>query len=150
MESAFSTTNDNNLIGRAATDLFTAAGRLSQHVHAICARFRITHDQYTVLCLLKDAYPKGRPRHDIAGQLVERAPDVTRLIDRLEQNGLAERYRSNEDRRLSYTRISRMGLVLLEQMDEPICAARNAYMGRLSADDLLELTRLCTRLNASA
>lgn len=149
MEPEF-TTSDKRLIGRAATDLFTAAGRLNQHVHTVCARFGITHDQYTVLLLLKGAYPKGRARHEVAGQLAERAPDVTRLIDRLEQNGLVERYRSDEDRRLSFARISRMGIVLLEQMEEPICAARDAYMERLTADDLLELTRLCARLHASA
>ena len=36
---------------------------------------------------------------DIASRMIENAPDVTRLIDRLEKTGLAERNRNDEDRR---------------------------------------------------
>jgi hypothetical protein len=38
--------------------------------------------------------------------MIERAPDITRLIDRLEKQGLAERDRSERDRRLSISRIT--------------------------------------------
>jgi DNA-binding MarR family transcriptional regulator len=130
----------------AALGLLVAAGHLRKHYGEVCGQFGVTHEQYNVLRILRGVYPEGYSRQEITDRLIERSPDVTRLIDRLERNGLVERYRSTDDRRLSLTRISRMGLVLLEQMDEPLRAAQRAYMYALSEGDLAQLARLCGAL----
>src|SRR5512138_1721666 len=65
------------------------------------ARYGLTSPQYNVLRILRGAYPDGHPRCEIAARMLDRAPDVTRIIDRLAEKGLVERDRSSTDRRHS-------------------------------------------------
>src|SRR5437868_14686048 len=80
----------------------------------------ITLPQYNVLRILRGAHPDGHPRYEIAARMLDRAPDVTRIIDRLSEKGLVARDRGAEDRRHSVTRITRDGLTLLETLDPEI------------------------------
>ena len=124
-------------------NLLVAAGHVRQLVDETCADFEITGGQYNALRILRGAHPKGYPRCEIAARMVERAPDVTRLIDRLERRGLVERARVPEDRRLSITRITRAGLDLLRRVDPQVHEIQRRFAARLSARDLRELSRIC-------
>ncbi|GIV60020.1 MAG: transcriptional regulator [Rhodothermaceae bacterium] len=130
-------------VQEAFIGLLVASGRLRQRLHEVCAAYGITHDQYNVLRILRGVYPEGHPRYEVAGRLIERAPDVTRLLDRLERAGLVERYRSSEDRRLSLARITPKGLDLLAAMETPIRNVRVEALGHLPEDDLKALIRIC-------
>lgn len=135
---------------QAFVNLLVAAGRIRQRLNDICASFGITHDQYNVLRILRGVHPEGHPRFEIADRLIERAPDVTRLLDRLEREELIERYRSREDRRLSLARITPKGLDLLERMDEPVRDVRRTCLDPLSSTDVDDLARICSAITASA
>jgi DNA-binding MarR family transcriptional regulator len=78
--------------------------------------------------------------------MLERAPDVTRIIDRLEVQHLVERERSGRDRRLSITRISRKGLELLERMQRAVSSIHEELAARIPARDARELSRICEAL----
>lgn len=80
--------------------------------------YGITTAQYNVLRILKGVYPEGHARCEIASRMVERASDVTRIIDRLEKQGLVERDRTNEDRRISITRITEKGIEILNKLNK--------------------------------
>jgi DNA-binding MarR family transcriptional regulator len=99
-----------------------------------------------VLRILRGVHPDGHPRCEIAARMLDRAPDVTRIIDRLEQKGLVGRDRSGSDRRHSITRITREGLRVLEKLDEPIRQALVDLKDRLSAKDCRELSRILEKL----
>ncbi len=127
----------------AILNLMVAAAFVGERFDRVCAEHGITGGQYNLLRVLRGAYPDGRSRCDIAVRLIERAPDVTRLVDRLERQGLVERVRSDEDRRLSISRITRAGLELLERM-EPEIRVENEYLAeRISLRDRRELSRIC-------
>ncbi len=130
----------------AALNLLLAAGRLQQESARLLAEFGITPAQYNVLRILKGAHPVGHPRCEIARRLIVRAPDLTRMIDRLERGGLVERARSAEDRRHSLTRITRAGLELVERMRPAAAALNRALSRRLSAAEVATLSRLCEKL----
>lgn len=130
----------------ALLNLLVAAGHVRQMVDEVCERRGITRAQYNALRILRGAHPNGYPRGDIAARLLERAPDVTRLIDRLERRGLVERVRSGTDRRLSITRITRAGLALLKKTDPGVRSVQNPLRARLSTRDLAELSRICERI----
>ena len=127
----------------AILNLLVASSHVRQLVDEVCAKYDITQAQYNALRILRGAHPEGYPRGEIASRLIDRAPDVTRLIDRLEQRGLVERARSRADRRLSITRISRNGLQLLKRMDAPVRAINETFSQRIPAKDLKELSRIC-------
>ena len=127
-------------------NLMVAADHLRTMIDRVCDEFGITRGQYNVLRILRGVHPEGHARCDIAARMLERAPDVTRLVDRLESQGFAARVRSEEDRRLSLTRITERGMRLLDEM-EPRFAGVHRYFGeRVSRRDCKELTRICEGL----
>lgn len=69
----------------------------------------LTATQYNVLRILRGAGAAGLSCGDVAGRMITRDPDLTRLLDRLEGRGLVTRARDGEDRRVVVTRITGEG-----------------------------------------
>src|SRR3712207_351285 len=106
-----------SLAHQALLGVQVAAAYWEQRVGELFARHGVTRDQYNVLRILRGAHPDGHPRYEITNRLIRRAPDVTRLLDRLERQGLVERVRTREDRRLSITRITDAGMAVLDAIE---------------------------------
>jgi DNA-binding MarR family transcriptional regulator len=130
----------------AVLNLMLASARLRDLFEETCARHGITGGQYNVLRILRGAGKQGHSRCEIAERLIERAADVTRLIDRLEAEHWVERIRSEDDRRLSIARITDKGLVLLDRMAPEIRKVHEHVAARISARECRELSRLCEQL----
>lgn len=126
--------------------LMVAATSMRDRVDALCARHGISGQQYNVLRVLRGAYPAGHPRCEIATRLIDRASDVTRLLDRLEEAGLVRRERSTEDRRLSITYVTPAGLELLERIDPDLQREHARVRERLDETERAQLARLCAKL----
>lgn len=108
----------------------------------------ITPTQYNVLRILRGAGAAGLCRNEIRDRLVAQVPDVTRLLDRMEDAGLVERERGEADRRLVTTRITRHGLQLLKRLDTPVLDLHRRHLGHLSADQLRTLIDLLAAARA--
>lgn len=106
--------------------------------------YGITPTQYNVLRILRGAEPAGLCRNDVGERLVRAVPDVTRLLDRMEQLKLIARQRSATDRRFVTTRISRKGLDLVGELDEKVCAIHETQLGHVNRTDLRALIDLLT------
>jgi len=128
----------------ALWSLLVAADYLRGRMDAVCAGFRVTTSQFSVLRILRAACPDGYSRNEIARRMIDRSPDVTRLVDRLEQQQFVERARSSEDRRLSVTRITDLGLRLLSRVEPEIRnLERSCFCDSLSEQDCADLLRIC-------
>jgi DNA-binding MarR family transcriptional regulator len=127
----------------AVLNLMVASDFLKEQVEILCKDQGITGPQYNVLRILRGVYPEGHPRCEIASRMIERSPDITRLVDRLEAQGLVERDRSHKDRRLSLTRITARGLGLLDRLGPEFDRLNRRFAQRLSKRDCLELSRIC-------
>ncbi len=79
--------------------------------------YGISPAQYNVLRILRGAGPSGLPTLAVRDRLIEEAPGITRLIDKLEQAGHVHRARAGTDRRVVHCVISEKGLRLLDAMD---------------------------------
>jgi DNA-binding MarR family transcriptional regulator len=133
-------------VQEATLNLLVAADFLRARVEVICAPAGISITQYNVLRILRGAHPDGHSRAEIIRRMVERAPDVTRLVDRLENEGLAERDRSQVDRRLSITRITRKGLDLLTALEPAVKEFQRDLGRRIGRRDCDELSRICEKV----
>jgi DNA-binding MarR family transcriptional regulator len=102
----------------------------------------LTATQYNVLRILRGAGTAGLSCGDVAGRMITRDPDLTRLLDRLEGRGLVTRARDGEDRRVVVTRITREGLSLLAELDEPVQAQNRKAVGHLGEQKLRSLAQL--------
>lgn len=129
----------------ASVAVLVAAAHLMQRLEDVCATERITPDQYNILRILRGVYPAGHPRYEISRRLIDRSPDVTRLLDRLTRRGLVRRYRAEGDRRLSLARITDRGLAVLDRLQKPIAAVEVEFTAPLTAAAQRELARLCSR-----
>jgi DNA-binding MarR family transcriptional regulator len=69
----------------------------------------ITSTQYNVLRILQGAGDDGMCGREVAERLISRVPDVSRLLDRMEEMELVTRERDPEDRRHVTARISAKG-----------------------------------------
>ena len=134
-----------NAVDEALINVLVAAGHIRDRIDVFLKPYGITSAQYNVLRILRGVYPNGHPRCDIAKRMIERAPDVTRLIDRLESMKLVERDRSQQDRRLSITRISKTGLELLKRVDVDD-ELKKEFSKKLNARDANALSSILERL----
>jgi DNA-binding MarR family transcriptional regulator len=134
----------------AVLNLMVAAEHVRDLIERTCTEAGISSSQYNVLRILRGVHPAGHPRCEIAHRMIERAPDVTRLIDRLEKQGLVERDRTERDRRLSISRITAAGLELVARLEPHLRQAYKILSERLSPEDCLELSRICEGIYAGA
>ena len=117
----------------------------------------LSHATYNVLRILrglsrqsdKARAPAKVRSSDIARWLVSAVPDLTRLVDRLIGEGLVERTRCEEDRRVVFVGITRKGLQRLAKIDKSIADQNRILLGHLSRRELETLNRLLVKARSS-
>jgi DNA-binding MarR family transcriptional regulator len=80
----------------------------------------LTIQQYNVLRIARGGPAKGHPIYEIERRMIYRFANVTRLVDRLETQGLLKRVADPKDRRVSRVVITPKGRRLMERLDEPV------------------------------
>jgi DNA-binding MarR family transcriptional regulator len=90
--------------------------------------------------------PAGYCRKEIIVRMLEKAPDVTRLIDGLVEKKLAERIQSEIDKRMSLTRITQDGIDLLDELHGPMQTFAKEMDAMFSVKELNAITELCGRV----
>ena len=126
-------------------NLLVTGAVLTQQGEELFAQFGLTTSAYNVLRILRGS-PDGLARGEIGQRMVNRSPDVTRLIDGLARRGLVRRFRARTDRRLSLTRITAKGLALVARVEPSNAEQRSALARRLSPSEWRQLSALCERV----
>jgi DNA-binding MarR family transcriptional regulator len=91
---------------------------------------------------LRGAGPEGLPCREIGERMITHDPDITRLLNRLEDRGFVERTRARDDRRVIYGKITADGLKLLREMDRPIEKHGREMLRHVGQDRLKKLIGL--------
>lgn len=131
----------------AFLDLLRTADLLSRGGLEVLKAEDVSPTQYNVLRILRGA-PEGLTCGEIAGRLITRDPDVTRLLDRMEKRGLISRARESRDRRIVLARITPEGLKLVDRLDEPIQKVHKKQLGHLGKERLRALGKLLAAARA--
>jgi DNA-binding MarR family transcriptional regulator len=111
-------------------------------------RYELTPQQYNALRLLKAAHPAAIPTLSIASRLISRAPDITRLLDKLHDRKLVERHRPADNRRTVMINIAPAGLELLDQLAIDVRDCHSRQLGHLSASQMRTLIDLLQKARA--
>jgi DNA-binding MarR family transcriptional regulator len=129
-----------------AEEAYVALMRTADQLHwkgaELMKQFDLSPTQFNALRILRGAGPKGLPCSEISQRMINRDSDITRLLDRLERRGLAERCRESRDRRVIMGRITPAGLQLLKKMDKPLEEFHRSVLGRMEEDRLTSLLAL--------
>ena len=115
----------------AHLSIMRTAAELEHAMESAVKPHGITATQYNVLRILRGAGPEGLCRHEIGTRMLRRVPDVTRLIDRMEEMTLVARERAGRDRRFVTTRITDAGLKVLAALDPVVDRLTDAQMSHL-------------------
>ena len=104
----------------------------------------ISATQYNVLRILRGSGAEELCRNELRDRMLTRMPDMTRLLDRMEDAGLVVRAREGDDRRMVMTRITEKGRRLLDDLDAPVMALHRKQMAGLTDAQLRSLSDLLT------
>jgi DNA-binding MarR family transcriptional regulator len=98
----------------------------------------VTVHQFNVLRILyvRDPERKGLSRGFIEARLLQRMPDVTRLLDRLETAGLIARHRPKDNQRTVLATLTDKGWDLVEQSHQPLLAMNRMQFAHFSKAEL--------------
>ena len=128
----------------AQLSVVRTASLLADAFEQMLRPYGITATQYNVLRILRGAEPDGLCRNELRDRMLTRMPDVTRLLDRMEDAKLVSRTRDSEDRRQVYTRITPKGLRLLDEADDAVSAEhmrRFHHLGKAQLRTLIDLLK---------
>ncbi|SHK32006.1 MarR family winged helix-turn-helix transcriptional regulator [Rhodothermus profundi] len=130
----------------ALLNILVTSSWVLNELTALMAPFGVTPTQYNVLRILRGSHPGKLTCTEIGRRMLDRMPDVTRLLNRLERAGLVSRSRSTHDKRVVEVGITEKGLELLARMQPVVDEAQERLMSRLSAEELRLLSELLDRL----
>jgi DNA-binding MarR family transcriptional regulator len=122
--------------------LFRTADVVRRVLGGVVGARGITLQQYNVLRILRGAGSEGVPTLEIGERMIEQAPGVTRLLDRLEAKRLVRRERCRADRRQVLCWIEPAGTRLLGDLERPMRDAARRRLARLDGRDLDSLITL--------
>ena len=125
----------------AFIELMLTADVLSRRLQQVLKTEELSMTQYNVLRILRGA-AEGLACREVSNRMITRDPDVTRLLDRLENRGLISRSREEKDRRTVMARITPAGLATLERLDDVVQDAHRGQLGHLGEKRLKELGNL--------
>lgn len=101
---------------KALLNVMFTANWMRTRLAEVYRPFGVSTQQYNILRILRGAKERMK-MHSVKERMIDRAPNATRLTDKLIAKGLVQRERCEEDRRVVYVSISEKGLELLAQVD---------------------------------
>lgn len=129
----------------AMLNVLRTAYRLQAPFDRLFREHGLSAPLYNVLRIVRGVGGGGAPIGDIGDQMLNPGPDVPRLVDRLEELGLAERRRSDEDRRVVRVRLTPKGRRLLGKLDPLVKSRLSGALGHLARRDLSSINELMVK-----
>lgn len=106
----------------------------------------IEPQHFNVLRILKGRHPHPVCPGDIKAVMLDKAPDVTRLVDKLVDLGWVVREVGAGDRRRVDIALTAKGLDQLEEISNTVKSHSKPLKGRLTDDEAEELSELLDKL----
>lgn len=132
----------------AYLNLLRTKSVLEGELHALFKARGLSEATYNALRILRGelrAGADGVPCQVIGERLITRVPDVTRLIDRLENAGLVKRARTPKDRRVVLVSITKKGLAVLDGLDKPLLDLHKRQFRHMERSELETLNELLVK-----
>lgn len=105
----------------------------------LLSEFNLTAQQYNALRILQESPVQTM---EIGRRLVSRCPDTTRLLDRLEKQGLISRTRLTSNRRVVEVCLTSDGKKLLKRLATRVVEMHHQQVGHLTKKEQTQLVKL--------
>ncbi len=127
---------------KALINIKYTANWINSQENEFFRHYGISPQQFNILRILRGAGEAIKVQ-TIKDRMIERAPNATRLMDKLCDKDLIERVRCEHDRRVVYIDITKGGLKLLEEIDQNI---RLDFLDKLSTEEATTLSDLLDKI----
>lgn len=133
-------------------NIFRTHSILASRVESALKPFGLSGPKYNVLRILRGVSQNPDPAHrrlpslEIADRMITRVPDVTRLVDALVRDGLAERARCTQDRRVIYVGITPKGKRKIDALDAALPELHKELFAELSGEEVRRLNQLLDKV----
>ena len=127
---------------KALINIKYTANWLSSNENEFFKPYGISPQQFNILRILRGAKEPIKVQV-IKDRMIERAPNATRLMDKLCDKKLIERIRCEHDRRVVFINISSQGLELLSTID---ASYKLDFLENLTEDEALLLSDLLDKI----
>jgi MarR family transcriptional regulator, organic hydroperoxide resistance regulator len=134
----------------AYLNVLRTADALAGEANAFLKEYGLSQTQYNALRILRGAGGQGLPCGEIGARMITRDPDITRLLDRLDKQGLVERARDTADRRVVTVRITAAGMERIAPIDARLEDWLRRLLGHFTNVELRALIELLERARERA
>ncbi len=145
IESEISQSSFRNERHKAVVNLIYTYGFVSGRLQEIIGAEGLTMQQFNILRILRGRHPEPCTNSHIKSRMLDKNSDVTRIVDRLIRNEMAERCSSKEDRRKVEITITDKGLSALSRLDDQNRIMDDIVSG-LSNDEVEMLNALLDKI----
>ena len=134
---------------RAVVSVVRAFGAVSRLMGPHYAKFGLTPPQFQMLTVLNRLRDERVTQRRLGNELYVSFPNVTVMLNRLEEAGLIRRTINPADRREKFVKISGRGRKLLQKIWKDQTAKLESIMTGLDDNERLQLAQLLNRLIAA-
>ncbi|MCF7569430.1 MarR family transcriptional regulator [Sabulilitoribacter arenilitoris] len=127
---------------KALLNIIYTANWISSKQNTFFKPFGISPQQYNILRILRGA-GKAIKVQTIKERMLERAPNATRLMDKLCDKNLINRLPCPEDRRVVHIEITEQGLALLNEIDKKF---KEDLLANLTLNEAEQLSNLLDKI----
>ncbi|WP_299103970.1 MarR family transcriptional regulator [uncultured Tenacibaculum sp.] len=127
---------------KAFINIKYTANWISSRENEFFKPYGISPQQYNILRILRGANEPTKVQI-IKDRMIERAPNATRLMDKLCDKKLIARIRCEHDRRVVFINITNQGLELLKTIDENIDFD---FIHNLTEEEATQLSNLLDKI----
>ena len=127
---------------KALINIIYTANWINSHQNEFFKPFGISPQQFNILRILRGA---GEPIkvQTIKERMIERAPNATRLMDKLCDKELINRLPCPGDRRVVHIEITKKGLELLQKIDKDF---KEDLLENLTSEEAKQLSELLDKI----
>ncbi|MFD0762504.1 MarR family winged helix-turn-helix transcriptional regulator [Lutibacter aestuarii] len=130
---------------KARLNIHYTHNQLKQHLEKELKPLDLPLNQFSVLNILKEAYPNCSSVNCIKEKMIDKNSDVSRLVDRLLNKKLVIRKECKTDRRQKEIQISQLGIKLIEKIgcQEKLLSTK---INHLSLEEVTQLNQLLEKI----
>lgn len=108
--------------------------------------FGLKMQHYNVLRILNGRHPEAHSPGEIKDVMLDKSPDLTRLLDKLVKMGLADRHLCPENRRKMDIHITEQGINMLKEVRAKHGDSLEAWSQNLSDSEAEQLSNLLDKV----
>lgn len=130
---------------KALVNIYFTNNWLHNEYHVVLKAYNVTAQQFNILKILNEVYPKSMMVSTIKLQMLDKSSDITRLVERLLEKNLVVRRQDQKNRRKINVKLNTIGHSLVSKMDKDI---RNfeGFIEHLSDKEIKQLNSLLNKI----